>query len=807
METFLNVPPDELEELLTVALGRVEDFLRRECAPPNGVGSTTLVLTRIDAESSTRTRDIQATSTFLHEVSGNLPAFCRAVSTPDRQLGAADFRESDIGVTAQVDGATLGPVSCADVIYLSRMVFRDALRAAVVARDEHLRDAERGRAAHAFRGAIKIGPAHDPADVAVAGAWSPKFPSVIDVSLHTPPDQARRILSKATCAELGAQAVVRALRGTGALQALSKDTLVPPDACDAAALLEDAAQDWDAAGRFPCITINVLQSNMFNKPWVFLTLPDNVCWEVAAHDGETGHPPLVRLVAEVDRPGLFSLAMPVPPTWQDCMDTYKRLDGTLGGHGRGEGWRTELLQCVLDAHASRMRLQHDSPGRTLDIDDEVEMQMNVPEGELEELLRVALRQGYEFLEATQRQSGPEVCGKVVTRIESECWSETRDIRAVSTLNGDLTPENVDAFCRMISADGRKLRGKPRSGHPRVRATLEENGAAYGPLDCTDLVELGRGVSVLSSDHGDLGYQEVVQDFKDGSPLHCFRDKITTDAGGREIALELTGNLSRSWPHVLMVMAAPPTDFELSRREEEQLWLASLTRDTGGPEVWAQTVVRALRASGALRTISSRALLPPRGQAAKSASQQAWDRKGQFPAVSVNVSLGTFSSKHGSPLDAGVGLCMWLELPLGMRWKADPVSLPGSGVRRVAASVVREQELQVWHHFHTVQTPLWRDVARGVERGVAELQGAGDTRPLETLQLVAFHQYFNSLLGDWIHNLPDSTHMRLINGCFNANYMHELMDALADKGLTYVHRARPANARAQKGKKGRRRKGK
>ncbi|CAG9461364.1 unnamed protein product [Pedinophyceae sp. YPF-701] len=853
METFLNVPPDELEELLNVALGHMDELFKRECNPAEG-HRFALALTRIEAESSARTRDIQATSTFLQEESrGTTEAFCRAASTPQRKLRAIQRGEDEwrVGAMLEADGATWGPTDCTNVIALAGAAPHAAARAARAARDAQDVEDARKRLVHGFLQLIKIGRGSAACDVATGGAWSPKAPEVVIVGLQAMPTNpaASQAMSRMSHVERCAQGIVRA-RGTGALQALSKDALVPPDACGVAALLESAEQDWDAAGRFPCITINVLQSNMFETPWVFLTLPDGMRWRGKPPRGKKGYQPLVRLIAEAaDREALDRIQDPVALRWSTCVEKCIAQRARLPrSRADDAATRAELLRCVLDAYAACLT----SPDAMVRIDSEIEDRvaaafaeggdaadggsedagerggeeeavraagegdglgeglsglrvegteadasaasqgaasrdgeaggepdevpaarsglpelrrkargngggpaehpwrfegvlsddvtlafetvrvearhegdkpametfLNVDEEELEELLGVALRRVWEFLGTVADDRA-----KVVTRFEAECWSKTRDIRAVSTLTNFEGP-SVDAFCRTVSVDGRKLRARPGSDRARVHATLSENGNTYGPLDCTELVNVGRGLMQMSAQDAAVAYNDVVRDLQAERALYCFREIIPYDHGDWTCPYDVSGVLSRTLPHMIMVMVRP-SEIEPASFYENCRRFKALTADSGAPEFWARLVVEALAERGALRAVSVSALLPPRNEAAK-CPEQAWDGKTRFPAVSVNVALERDPAQ-------GIVPSVWLELPRGMRWKADPVAAP-SGVRRVSGTVTSENEVEGCFYFDNGLR--WQDVTEFIDARVRDMAAAGDARPVAEQQRAA-----------------------------------------------------------------------
>ncbi|CAG9463303.1 unnamed protein product [Pedinophyceae sp. YPF-701] len=363
-----NTPPDELEELLEVALGRVADLLATARGPDQGRG-TAFVLTRIDAESSTRTRDIQATSTFLHwDSSVALEAFCSAISVDDRQLRAKRGSDGAWRVEATIvagGGGTCGPVDCTPAVDLAAGALHATARAASAAQNAHMKKNTRARTV--FYEPVDVDPG---LCVDVAGGWSPDRPTVISLArYHTPVSPAgdeRR-------ARRTAQETVRGLRGTGALRSLSEDALVSPDSSGVAARLDDQRRAWGAAGRFPGIAINVVQSNVVQMPWVFLTLPPGMRWRTkrARRGAVQGHR---RLVAEAAEP---CAAGPLPPptelTWKACVDKFVAIRAKHGDYAAYGVGAATVMRCVIEAYSESTG----SPKAMARIDDAIAERMGV----------------------------------------------------------------------------------------------------------------------------------------------------------------------------------------------------------------------------------------------------------------------------------------------------------------------------------------------------------------------------------------------------------------------------------------------
>ncbi|CAG9461361.1 unnamed protein product [Pedinophyceae sp. YPF-701] len=338
METLLSVPEDELEELLTVALTRCDEILSRS----SKTGGKAFLLTRIDSESTARSSDIEATTTLvpLADVATRCAVwneFCRSISTPETQYHAqasavdADGRPfgwqgAEVTAAVQLGGRAVGPVNITPVIREADgptignvFGYKRARKA--------FRDARKDASGFALMDTVDVGDAGRRRPVQVYGAWSEAEPGVVlldhDQGLAGDFDLTRNGWRSAVAGGSAARAAretVRALRSTGFLQELCACALVPPAPYGVAAELRGGEQDWDAAGRFPAVTLNILQGDVIPWPRVYLALSDGMRWRPTQRRGRR-----VRLAAEISDSEAFCRQFPANLSWARCLRTLQRV--------------------------------------------------------------------------------------------------------------------------------------------------------------------------------------------------------------------------------------------------------------------------------------------------------------------------------------------------------------------------------------------------------------------------------------------------------------------------------------------------
>ncbi|CAG9461359.1 unnamed protein product [Pedinophyceae sp. YPF-701] len=334
METLLNIPTQDLEDLLKAALTRGKEILEET----RGSGRASL-LTRVASESTARDRDIQAVTWLIPQLDAPggscCDAFCRAISVEgERELRAMPrgdgepSRPMDDGrVTAEVTvgGKTTLPVDiapvCQDVFAApggpaAAMV---ALQGARTALSGGHKGTENGGLCFATR--MEVGRAERRASIVMYGAWSEEAPGVIvltETNEGASSGDPRRV----------AKLTARALRNSDdALRQLCVDALVPPMQDGVAAHLERGDQDWDAAGRFPAVALNILQSLDFSRPRAFLTLSEGMRWRRVrerARRTESGVP-LLRLAAEITDGDAFCAQHAPSLPWKRCLGTFEEM--------------------------------------------------------------------------------------------------------------------------------------------------------------------------------------------------------------------------------------------------------------------------------------------------------------------------------------------------------------------------------------------------------------------------------------------------------------------------------------------------
>ncbi|CAG9461358.1 unnamed protein product [Pedinophyceae sp. YPF-701] len=827
METLLNVPTSDLEELLVTAIEHVEDICKGTCPPSSA--NIAFFHTRIEAESTTRTRDIQAVTTYIPGLARGpskrrvLAEVCRRLSTDGRTLECdANGR---VVATVEVDGGPCGPVDCTPVVEKDSLGPEEAASGGVFAVDTVM-SAARGMGgddvANCLMQLVRLD--HDgeeiPQNAMIGGSWFPSQPGTIMLGIemsHFRPSSLQAFHAMGT-ARSTAQLFVRGLRGAqNELRELCEGALVIPDPWGKAALLESAEQDW-TGGKFPAVALNVMHvSTRPDMPVVYLTLPAGMAWKPAltCDDGYKFGTRMTRLGARIVDRDAFGRPQPVTPTWRACVDKLEDYRGCIerAGLSNDQEWRTKLMRCVVagyekcmaspeamvgvDAEIERLiraafgsgfEIQKHDTIRTTDTSpaagveaglgqldlsaaacsaepahgerqpagprfvcapsdmislsfvtaraeprpEEAEPRMetflNMPEDQLEEALRVALHRACKF--ATKHAKLSRAAGTVdgdttvLTRIEAECSTKTRDLKIVTGITNSEGPA-VNAFCRELSGNGRKMSTAPdRRGKWRVRATVDVDGAACGPLDVTDLVDLERFLQHLNvSEAAFIAHNNVVDDVVDKTATYCFYEVVHVRHEGQDCGdVAVKGVLSKQYPNKIMVMW-DHADVRGSTTIAQRF--AAMIDDVGPGRFTAHILVAALRRPRALPALSADALLAVPGPAWR--APQAWDEQGRFPAISINVVVGWHDVDPTIP-------CVSLELPRGMRWRAVPSKLQGSGLTRVVAEIANAYELGKALFHHAFPMLAWSTVVEGAAGFRAKLQGMSnlnDDRPTLT----------------------------------------------------------------------------
>ncbi|CAG9461363.1 unnamed protein product [Pedinophyceae sp. YPF-701] len=706
METMLNVSLEDLEELLTTAFARVEDFLTKECGEAER--KHILALTRIEAESSAVSRDIQAVTTLWGRE--DLQATCRALSVPGRELRRTAFStggKSEICATLRdANGDKWGPASCNDILCPVRNAQVEDLE--VCARARHACQADRAsakptlwvglgaRLSHAYGAQLPadLREYEHPAlkrievDVVLDATWSPAQPRAVEVR-HCPMPEtcgatslsAKMVVGERVLADMGdarraAQMVTSGVRDNGALHDLSVNALVPPTPGGVAAHLNSREQDWDPAGRFPAVSLIVVTALALPRVLeAFLTVPDGMRWRKWT-PSDARPKPALGLVAEISDPETFCRPRPAPVPWRLLTDKLAQHRATLRCVDvADEIVRTGLMRCVVNGISDCMVTHGDMALVDAAIRSEIELFFgdrymleprfqvkNVPEDELEEILLTTLRRTSGFVEAASH--GPQGHGlvlAVLTRFEAECWARSSELKARSTLC-DLEGPSVDAFCRMISTEGRQLRADEASGSDefsRVYVTLTHDGTTHGPLECSSVVDGERCLAAVAARDAYNAARILGDD--DADQLLCFREAIELEVscGARgdpgPYPCDVIGRLAKQHDHKIIIDLAP-RDAESGKRMSE-----AVAASGDSAVMTSKFLSNVLRRPGALRAVCEGALVHPSDHAAaRRAPEQAWDDQGRFPAVSLNV-CSLREEGNGRSI-------LWLELPPGMRWR-------------------------------------------------------------------------------------------------------------------------------------------
>ncbi|CAG9461357.1 unnamed protein product [Pedinophyceae sp. YPF-701] len=348
----------------------VQQFFERECPPSRD--KVSFFHTCIEAESTTRTRDIQAVTTYVPGLARGpeedkrrvLAEVCRRLSTDGRTLECdANGR---VVATVEVDGGPCGPVDCTPVVEA----------------DCEGPSALQGTGAHCSANCLMqvVRLDHDgeeiPQNAVIGGSWFPSQPGTImlgsDDRAHFRPSSLQAFHAMGT-ARSTAQLFVRGLRGAqNELRTLCEGALVIPDPWGKAALLESAEQDW-TGGKFPAVALNVLHvSTRPDMPVVYLTLPKGMAWKPAltCDDGYKFGTRMTRLGARIVDRDAFGRPQPVTPTWRACVDKLEDYRGCIerAGLSNHQEWRTKLMRCVVAGYEKCMA----SPEAMIGVDAEIE---------------------------------------------------------------------------------------------------------------------------------------------------------------------------------------------------------------------------------------------------------------------------------------------------------------------------------------------------------------------------------------------------------------------------------------------------
>ncbi|CAG9461362.1 unnamed protein product [Pedinophyceae sp. YPF-701] len=786
IETMLNVPAEDLEELLTTAIAHADDFIK--AAGTEDPSRRLDVLVRVEAESSTRSRDIQATSLFLPD---DLEQVCEALCVPGRALRKRTYFDGDqyaALVLWDAAGETYGPTNCMTMLNVGLdFAVREQLALVRGARDAvHQAHEDKDAAASSIEGTCqhldlqltlehaygarlersRLPPSHRhleqpfvcQAVVGICCTWVWTQPRAIRIErcgLEGAEQAVRdteRIIADMGEARRTAQEVVRGLRETGILRSLCADALVP--AAPGSVAAHSSSEDWDPAGRHPAVSLNVILGSP-HQPVVFLTLPEGMRWRKWT-PSDWREQPCVGLVAEISDPEAFCRPLPAPVPWTLLTDKLAQHRATLRSVDVSEEWvRAGLMSSVVYGCTTWMR----SPGTMAELDRNITANMvhqfgnrylleprfkikasddavlafetvriqarpdgttpametflNVPEDELDELVQLTMHRAKAFVQAPDLP--PTAVWAVVTRFETECWARSSDIKAVTTMPY-LWGRSVDAFCRMISTEGRKLHvGKGSDGSARVYVTLRDGILRGRPLDCTSLIGDRRSAFAAFQD---AAKASNLAQAGDAERLLCFREGIELERPRGTLAFDVVGTLTKEHPDKITVgVWRDPKLSEHLEAEDEWVYTLELCELQGA-------LLKALRRPGALRTVCDGALLHPHDQAAaREAPEQAWDDQGRFPAVSLNICW------YQKQTYEHLGQLWWLELPPGMRWQ------PAAGhhwerglltrVTPVVAEVVSEQKLNA--ATRRAQPETW-------DSGIADMIATGTemlrARPLE-----------------------------------------------------------------------------
>ncbi|CAG9463188.1 unnamed protein product [Pedinophyceae sp. YPF-701] len=323
-----NVPVDELEEMLVVALRRVERFVST-CDAGAGLA---LVATRVEAEFAARTRDIQATSTFVHRMShAHLDAFCREISVPGRQLRTRPSQDDTypcgLGVAATLEKPEGGNWEAVDVMHTIMIADAAADSDCQSNKDQMavlMGEAQRGTLTYAFAEKTKVRHAGRAWNVTLGAYWTPQRPEILwlDPDTLTADPKGRRAGRREDVGAFVAE-IVQGLRSPKVARKLWATSLVPPSANGVAQGLQGVDQDWDAAGRFPAVTLTILQGNTVESrsPRALLTLPDGMQWQLAANSPHGARAPFA-IVGEIFDSDLFCRSAPAALPWRAVADKF-----------------------------------------------------------------------------------------------------------------------------------------------------------------------------------------------------------------------------------------------------------------------------------------------------------------------------------------------------------------------------------------------------------------------------------------------------------------------------------------------------
>ncbi|CAG9461360.1 unnamed protein product [Pedinophyceae sp. YPF-701] len=325
METLLNVPEDELEELLAVALSRVDNFLWQDS---DANKEQSWILTRVEAECSARSRDIEAVSALVAmETGAGLEALCRAIgNVPGRTLRAtkqgAEKRSWVVEAALEMGGTTWGPIDCTQACGIATEAEDAASRVTQAAKiTMEAGVGEKGSDVKVVVGGpVEVVDKGRTFNVKLAWLWSESHPSVMlllpvpGVAADGRPEDA----SAVPFPTRAAQELVRGLRRTGALAQLCAGALVPPCPGGVAAQLAGRDQDWDPAGRFPAVSLNIIQSNLSPKGTYVasLTLREGMRWDMGrAQAPRGGSMQPEHLVARIADSKAFCRLLPPRVPW------------------------------------------------------------------------------------------------------------------------------------------------------------------------------------------------------------------------------------------------------------------------------------------------------------------------------------------------------------------------------------------------------------------------------------------------------------------------------------------------------------
>ncbi|CAG9463190.1 unnamed protein product [Pedinophyceae sp. YPF-701] len=664
-ETFQTVDPDELEEMLAVTFRKSIGIIkaveqpRATCKEPWRDPSVTMMLCQIEAEAAAPAPDIKVTTTFVSALSSvGAKTFCGAVSSDARRLkirkdasGAWDVYEkappgsAKKKVTGEAEAARSDAIKTAVAGYRAWEVFREVYNSN---KKQH----------EVLRGRIRVpwGSLHVSTGVGFSGSFvSSQQVVVFDCAgtwehlMLTAASNGERPLSPEVMATL----VVRALRDDDDYKRICRAALAAPLAGSWAATHPQRA--WNAAGDVPAVRVNVLLwscgSGTFMR-CIFLSTCRGAEWQVTK--GLT----LPRAKSRVARPladqpgpsGSFEASSDRPAAAREPAAFVCRPSDEV------------CLSFTVARATPRDRGAKPT----------IETFLTLDAVDVEEAFRVACEQVEDIMGRVNRLHPQSVDVRVKTilvQVEAEALSLSRDFQVTATLVDDLGPA-TNIFCRIMSTPERRVFAEENAdGQWRVYVARTVDGVESAPIDCTEEVERGRAFARRTATEG-LAAARTADSCTDPRCGHVFcadvaaNDVLVVPATDLKTRLPVTklqvrGVWHKEHPGIINTLRQP-----LEPKMDGPAYLLP-----GGPAGQACLGARVFKHNDTFKRLCKDALMAPLGYGAAAARpKRAWNKRGQFPAIKVNVLL--YTDPAGCPRDR-----VFLSLPERKEWRPKPPTAP------------------------------------------------------------------------------------------------------------------------------------